>query len=204
MVFSNNNHHYGVFLYQCCAICMCSKVENLRECVVCELWGYNHVADFVCCPAITRSWPYAGLTLGRRRRRWHSFKPAKGQRLVFVGAWGLIVIVRRASYSNTLRKFSSFAIGGNGNASVQTQTINFYVFILLTDRGEKQHRWKCLQFLFTCHLHVSTLFWKAKRQYLLTCKVSRYCLLALHGSTGGTPMSYSPQYKITISRVCTL
>ena len=28
-----------------------------------------------------------------------------------------------------------------------------------------------------------TLQCKAKRQYLLTCKVSRYCLLALHGST---------------------
>ena len=26
------------------------------------------------------------------------------------------------------------------------------------------------------------VFCKAKRQYLLTCKVSRYCLLALHGS----------------------
>ena len=28
---------------------------------------------------------------------------------------------------------------------------------------------------------VSTLISKAKKQYLPTCKVSRYCLLALHG-----------------------
>ena len=30
-------------------------------------------------------------------------------------------------------------------------------------------------------LHDTVLLWKAKRQYLLTCKVSRYCPLALHG-----------------------
>ena len=29
--------------------------------------------------------------------------------------------------------------------------------------------------------HITVLLCKAKRQYLLTCKVSRYCLLALHG-----------------------
>ena len=32
----------------------------------------------------------------------------------------------------------------------------------------------------------SVLLCKAKRQYLLTCKVSRYCLLALHGSVAVT------------------
>ena len=32
-------------------------------------------------------------------------------------------------------------------------------------------------------IHTTTLFCKAKIQYLLTCKVSRYCLLTLHGST---------------------
>ena len=31
--------------------------------------------------------------------------------------------------------------------------------------------------------HNTTLLCKAKRQYLLTCKVSRYCLSALHGNT---------------------
>ena len=33
------------------------------------------------------------------------------------------------------------------------------------------------------YLETLRLICKVKRQYLLTCKVSRYCLLALHGST---------------------
>ena len=33
--------------------------------------------------------------------------------------------------------------------------------------------------------HTLLLLCKGKRQYLLTCKVSTYCLLALHGSIRG-------------------
>ena len=39
-------------------------------------------------------------------------------------------------------------------------------------------------FLFRCWQFWSILLYKTKRQYLLTCKVSRYCLLALHGRIG--------------------
>ena len=33
----------------------------------------------------------------------------------------------------------------------------------------------------------TVLLCKAKRQYLLTCKVSRYCLLSLHGRVHAVP-----------------
>ena len=43
---------------------------------------------------------------------------------------------------------------------------------------------------------VGTVF-KAKRRYLLTCEVSRYCLLALHGSMRGTDGGNGFQYVPT-------
>ena len=43
-----------------------------------------------------------------------------------------------------------------------------------------------------CLLYMTILLCKAKRQYLLTCKVSRYCLLALHGSIVVYNQFYQP------------
>ena len=48
-------------------------------------------------------------------------------------------------------------------------------------------KWVCLQNTIEYNKTVRfTLLCKAKRQHLLTCKVSRYCLLAWRGSTGQT------------------
>ena len=40
---------------------------------------------------------------------------------------------------------------------------------------------------------ISTLLCKGKRQYLLTCKVSRYCLLPLHSRTGLVHLVFSTE-----------
>ena len=36
-------------------------------------------------PANTSRWPYIGMMLAQRRRRWANISPALGKRLVFVG-----------------------------------------------------------------------------------------------------------------------
>ena len=54
-------------------------------------------------------------------------------------------------------------------------------------------------------LFFRNLLCKAERQYLLTCKVSRYCLLALHGTTvawSSRPCSFLPCYSLAWLVAC--
>ena len=55
----------------------------------------------------------------------------------------------------------------------------------------------CSELIPDKHLDYLWVLCKAKRQYLLTCKVNRYCLLALHGSVGAhTLMGLTDQIRI--------
>ena len=70
-----------------------------------------------------------------------------------------------------------------------TLQVNIILAFYTSQRGQVSrkdiHVSSSFQVAFTC-LRLFNSQWtippsKAKRQYLLTCKVSRYCLLALHG-----------------------
>ena len=52
------------------------------------------------------------------------------------------------------------------------------------------------------HILTAELLGKAKRQYLLTCKVSRYCILALHGSVEPTSAASPSCRHETLIQCC--
>ena len=55
--------------------------------------------------------------------------------------------------------------------------------VVIVDRRhifkKRRHQRNCKEVTFS-GVSVTAMWCKAKRQYLLTCKVNRYCLLALH------------------------
>ena len=68
--------------------------------------------DYVHIPANTKRWPYVGLMLGQRRRRWANIKPTLGQPLVFAGmahvdTWGIVTLSYQSG--NLIKNIDRFA-----------------------------------------------------------------------------------------------
>ena len=143
-------------------------------------------------PANTRHWPNVVLILARRLGRRPSIKTTLGQCLVLAG-------------------LSLHGIQ-NDHDSETHHYIIFWVRQLHSKPGMESYCWSSTdQFSWYAYGTIisqvspscSLYFCKSKSQYLLTCKVSRYCLLAFHGSTVRVTFTiFYREFILTLEALC--